>query len=64
MDKDTIDWGQVRIDAAINVMNAIMSSSVMMFILQYVFKKQVADIAIRQADQLVSELKRTHAKHT
>ena len=43
-------------DDGINVMNAILSSSVMTFVLQYIFKKQVADIAIRQADQLVSEL--------
>lgn len=57
--RNDINWDQVRIDAAINVMNAIMSSSVMMFILQYVFKKQVADIAIRQADQLVKELRKT-----
>ena len=31
---------------------------VMTFVLQYIFKKQVADIAIRQAGQLVSELQK------
>ena len=58
MADDGIIWEQVRVDAAINVMNAILSSSVMTFVLQYIFKKQVADIAIRQADQLVSELQK------
>lgn len=58
MADDGINWEQVRVDAAINVMNAILSSSVMTFVLQYIFKKQVADIAIRQADQLVSELQK------
>lgn len=32
MPKSTVDWEQVRIDAAINVMNSILSSSIMVFI--------------------------------
>ena len=54
----TIDWNQVRIDAAMNVMNAILSSSIMVFIFQFVFKKQIADIAVMYADKLVEELKK------
>ena len=53
-----VDWEQVRVDAAINVMNAILSSSIMMFIFQFVFKKQIADIAVNYADKLVEELKK------
>jgi len=55
---DNINWEQVRIDAAINVMNAILSSSIMVFMLQFVFKKQIADIAVGYADKLVEELKK------
>ena len=53
-----INWEQVRVDASINVMNAILSSSIMVFILQFVFKKQIADIAVSYADKLVEELKK------
>ena len=55
---DSINWEQVRIDAAINVMNAILSSSIMVFLFQFVFKKQVADVAVSYADKLVEELKK------
>lgn len=55
---NNINWEQVRIDAAINVMNAILSSSIMVFMLQFVFKKQIADIAVGYADKLVEELKK------
>lgn len=55
---ENINWEQVRIDAAINVMNAILSSSIMVFIFQFVFKKQIADIAVGYADKLVEELKK------
>ena len=55
---DTINWEQVRIDAAINIMNAILSSSIMMFIFQFIFKKQISDIAVEYADKLVEELKK------
>jgi hypothetical protein len=53
-----INWEQVRIDASINVMNAILSSSIMAFIIQFIFKKQVSDIAVEYADKLVEELKK------
>ena len=53
-----INYEQVRVDAAINIMNAILSSSVMAFIFQFVFKKQIADIAVVYADKLVEELKK------
>lgn len=55
---DTINWEQVRVDASMNIMNAILSSSVMMFIFQFIFKKEVADIAVNYADKLVEELKK------
>lgn len=58
MDKESVNWHQVRIDAAINVMNAILSSSIMVFIFQFIFKKQIADIAVGYADKLVEELKK------
>ena len=54
-----IDWNQVRIDAAMNVMNAILSSSIMAFVLQFLFKKQISDIAVKYADELVEELKKS-----
>ena len=57
-----VDWEQVRVDAAINVMNAILSSSIMMFIFQFVFKKQITDIAVNYADKLVEELKKNSLK--
>ena len=53
-----INWNQVRIDASINIMNAILSSSIMVFIIQFIFKKQIADIAVGYADKLVEELKK------
>ena len=53
-----INWEQVRVDAAINVMNAILSSSIMVFLFQFVFKKQISDIAVSYADKLVEELKK------
>ncbi len=56
--KENINWEQVRIDAAINVMNAILSSSIMVFILQFIFKKQLSDIAVGYADKLIEELKK------
>ena len=53
-----VDWEQVRINAAMNVMNAILSSSIMMFVFQFIFKKEIADIAVKYADKLVEELKK------
>jgi hypothetical protein len=58
MNNKDIVWEQVRINAAINIMNAILSSSIMMFIFQFIFKRQVADIAVEYADKLVEELKK------
>ena len=57
-EKSSANWEQVRIDAAINVMNSILSSSIMVFIFQFVFKRQIADIAVEYADKLVEELKK------
>lgn len=53
-----VDWNEVRINAAMNVMNAILSSSIMMFVFQFIFKKEIADIAVKYADKLVEELKK------
>lgn len=53
-----INWEQVRVDASINVMNAILSSSIMVFIFQFIFKRQIADIAVSYADKLIEELKK------
>ena len=58
MENSTVNWEEVRINAAINIMNAILSSSIMVFIFQFIFKKQIADIAVEYADKLVEELKR------
>lgn len=55
---DTINWEQVRVDASMNIMNAILSSSVMMFIFQFIFKKEISRIAVEYADKLVEELKK------
>lgn len=56
--KETVNWEQVRIDASINIMNAILSSSLMTFILEFIFKKQISDIAVSYADKLIEELKK------
>ena len=58
MDNSTVNWEEVRVNAAINIMNAILSSSIMVFIFQFIFKRQVADIAVEYADKLVEELKK------
>ena len=58
MEANEINWNEVRINAAINIMNAILSSSIMVFIFQFIFKKQIADIAVGYADKLVEELKK------
>jgi hypothetical protein len=55
---NNINWEQVRIDAAINIMNAILSSSIMTLVIQFIFKKQVSDIAVEYADKLVEELRK------
>jgi hypothetical protein len=53
-----IDYEEVRVNAAINAMNALLSSSFMIFIFEFVFRKQLADIAVKYADQLVMELQK------
>lgn len=58
METNEINWNEVRINAAINIMNAILSSSIMVFIFQFIFKKQIADIAVGYANKLVEELKK------
>ena len=58
MKNNNIDWEQVRIDASINIMNAILSSSIMVFIFQFIFKKQISDIAVNYADKLIQELQK------
>ena len=59
MDNDSnVNWNQVRVDAAINIMNAILSSSIMTLIIQFIFKKQISDIAVEYADKLVEELRK------
>ena len=59
MNDDTeINWQQVRIDASINIMNAILSSSIMVLIFQYIFKREIADIAVSYPDKLIEELKK------
>jgi hypothetical protein len=58
MDNSTVNWEEVRINASINIMNAILSSSIMVFIFQFIFKRQVADIAVKYADELIEELKK------
>lgn len=59
MSNNNINWEQARVDAAINIMNAILSSSIMTFVLQFIFKKQLADLAVEYADKLIEELKKT-----
>jgi hypothetical protein len=53
-----INWQQVRIDASINIMNARLSSSILLFIFQYIFKREISDIAVSYADKLIEELKK------
>lgn len=55
-----VNWNQARVDAAINIMNAILSSSIMTFVLQFIFKKQISDLAVEYADKLIEELKNTN----
>lgn len=56
--KNEINWEEVRVNASINIMNAILSNSIMAFLLQFIFKKQIADIAVGYADKLIEELKK------
>lgn len=55
---NSINFEQVRVDASISIMNAILSNSLLVFIFQFIFKKQIADIAVSYADKLIEELKK------
>lgn len=55
---NSINFEQVRVDASISIINAILSNSLLAFIFQFVFKKQIADIAVSYADKLIEELKK------
>ena len=57
-EQNIINWQQVRVDAAINIMTAILSSSIMVFVVTFIFRKQVSDLAVAYADKLVEELKK------
>ena len=61
--KDMVDWEQVRIDAAINAMNSILTGSFRMLLFQFLFKKEVAEIAVKYADELVEELQKKNLKN-
>lgn len=58
MESNTIDWNQARINASISIINAILSNSIVLFIIQFIFKREVADIAVSYADKLIEELKK------
>mgnify|MGYP006908844751 CR=1 FL=1 len=58
-----VNWQQVQADAAINAMNALLSNSFILFILQFIFKKEVADLAVSYADNLVKELKKRQTEN-
>ena len=60
MENQTINLDEVRANAAMNAMNAILSSSIMTFVLEFIFKKQVAKIAVKYADELVEELSKPY----
>ena len=53
-----IDYEQVRVNAAMNVMNAILSSSLMFLIVQFIMKREIVDVCIKYADALIEELKK------
>lgn len=52
-----VNWEEVRINAAINAMNSLLSSSFVTFLIEFVLRKDVAKIAVKYADELVKELK-------
>lgn len=53
-----VDYEQVRANAAINALNALLGNSFVIFVLEFIFKKQLSDIAVSYADKLVEELKK------
>lgn len=54
-----VDYNQVRVDAAVNALNGLLTSSVKIFVLEFLFRKEIAKVAIKYADDLVDELQRT-----
>jgi hypothetical protein len=60
MANQTLNYDSIRAEASINALNALLSSSIMVFILEFIFKKEIAKIAVSYADQLVEELKKNN----
>lgn len=56
-----VDYEQVRADAAVNALNALLSNSIVVFVLEFLFRKQIADIAVGYADKLVEELRKKNS---
>lgn len=52
------DYEEIRANAAISALNGLLSSSIIVFVLEFLFRKQVVDIAVGYADKLVAELKK------
>jgi hypothetical protein len=54
-----VDYEEIRANAAISALNGLLSSSIIVFfVLEFLFRKQVVDIAVGYADKLVAELKK------
>lgn len=58
MENNNINYEEVRINAAINALNALLSTSLIVFIIEFVFRKSLAKLAVQYANQLVAELKK------
>ena len=57
-----LNYEEIRVNAAMSVMNAILSSSLMFLIVQFIMKKEIADVCIKYADALIEELKKKEEK--
>ena len=55
-----VDYEQVRINAAVNALNGLLTSSFKIFVLEFIFRKEIAKVAVQYADSLVEELQRTY----
>ena len=53
-----VDYEEIRANAAISALNGLLSSSIIVFVLEFLFRQQVVDIAVGYADKLVAELKK------
>lgn len=51
-----VDYEEIRANAAISALNGLLSSSIIVFVLEFLFRKQVVDIAVGYADKLVAEV--------